>query len=73
MLPYWQGRSFWTCAGKVILLAAHRNFLRALVKHLDRISDADVAALNFPTGIPSRYEFDEDLRPGDAWRGIPRP
>ena len=50
-------------AGKVVLLAAHGNSLRALVKHLDGISDVDIAGLNIPTGIPLRYELDEDLRP----------
>jgi 2,3-bisphosphoglycerate-dependent phosphoglycerate mutase len=50
-------------AGKVVLLAAHGNSLRALVKHLDEISDADIAGLNIPTGIPLRYELDEDLKP----------
>ena len=50
-------------AGKVVLLAAHGNSLRALVKHLDEISDADIAGLNIPTGIPLRYDLDTDLRP----------
>ena len=53
-------------AGKVVLLAAHGNSLRALVKHLDRISDADIASLNIPTGIPLRYELDDDLEPVKA-------
>ena len=44
------------------LVAAHGNSLRALVKHLDGISDADIAALNIPTGIPLRYELDDDLK-----------
>ena len=50
-------------AGKVVLLAAHGNSLRALVKHLDAISDEAIAGLNIPTGIPLRYELDEELRP----------
>jgi 2,3-bisphosphoglycerate-dependent phosphoglycerate mutase len=50
-------------AGKVVLLAAHGNSLRALVKHLDEISDEAIAGLNIPTGIPLRYELDEELRP----------
>ena len=50
-------------AAGVVLLAAHGNSLRALVKHLDEISDADIAALNIPTGIPLRYELDDELRP----------
>ena len=50
-------------AGKVVLLAAHGNSLRALVKHLDSISDAAIAGLNIPTGIPLRYELDEEFKP----------
>jgi 2,3-bisphosphoglycerate-dependent phosphoglycerate mutase len=50
-------------AGGIVLLAAHGNSLRALVKYLDDISDADIAALNIPTGIPLRYELDDELRP----------
>ena len=46
--------------GKTVLVAAHGNSLRALVKHLDGISDADIAALNIPTGIPLTYSFTED-------------
>jgi 2,3-bisphosphoglycerate-dependent phosphoglycerate mutase len=45
------------------LLAAHGNSLRALVKHLDDISDEDIAALNIPTGIPLLYRLDEQLQP----------
>ena len=57
-------RSFPTCGtGKVTLVVAHGNSLRALVKHLDGISDADIAGLNIPTGIPLLYELDDDLRP----------
>ena len=50
-------------AGKVVCVAAHGNSLRALVKHLDGISDADIAGLNIPTGIPLVYRLDEDLEP----------
>ncbi|GAB09685.1 2,3-bisphosphoglycerate-dependent phosphoglycerate mutase [Gordonia araii NBRC 100433] len=46
-------------AGKTVLIAAHGNSLRALVKHLEQISDADIAELNIPTGNPLRYDFDE--------------
>ena len=49
--------------GKVVLVAAHGNSLRALVKHLDGISDADIATVNIPTGIPLLYELDDDLAP----------
>jgi 2,3-bisphosphoglycerate-dependent phosphoglycerate mutase len=63
-LPYWDSAVVPDLqAGKVVLLAAHGNSLRALVKHLDGISDADIAELNIPTGIPLRYELDEDLQP----------
>ena len=50
-------------AGKTVLVAAHGNSLRALVKHLDGISDEDIAGLNIPTGNPLVYELDADLRP----------
>lgn len=49
--------------GKTVLIAAHGNSLRALVKHLDQMSDADVVGLNIPTGIPLRYDLDAELRP----------
>ena len=63
-LPYWESAVVPDLrAGKVVLLAAHGNSLRALVKHLDGISDADIAELNIPTGIPLRYELDEQLQP----------
>ena len=66
-LPYWAGSVVPDLrAGKVVLLAAHGNSLRALVKHLDGISDADIAGLNIPTGIPLRYELDDDLKPVKA-------
>ena len=50
-------------AGKTVLMVAHGNSLRALVKHLDQVSDDDIAELNIPTGIPLRYDLDADLRP----------
>ena len=63
-LPYWEAAVVPDLrAGKVVLLAAHGNSLRALVKHLDGISDADIVGLNIPTGIPLRYDLDDDLRP----------
>jgi 2,3-bisphosphoglycerate-dependent phosphoglycerate mutase len=46
-----------------VLIAAHGNSLRALVKHLDGMSDDDVVGLNIPTGIPLLYELDDDLKP----------
>lgn len=50
-------------AGKRVLIAAHGNSLRALVKYLDNISDADIADLNIPTGVPLVYELDDELKP----------
>ena len=50
-------------AGKVTLIEAHGNSLRAIVKHLDAIGDADIVGLNIPTGIPLLYELDDDLKP----------
>ena len=64
LLPYWESdiaddlRS-----GKTVLVTAHGNSLRALVKQLEGISDDDIAELNIPTGIPLVYKLDEDLRP----------
>jgi len=49
--------------GETVLIVAHGNSLRALVKHLDGISDAAIAELNIPTGIPLLYELDDDFRP----------
>jgi len=50
-------------AGRTVLIAAHGNSLRALVKYLDGMSDEDVVGLNIPTGIPLRYDLDADLKP----------
>jgi 2,3-bisphosphoglycerate-dependent phosphoglycerate mutase len=50
-------------AGRTVLIAAHGNSLRALVKYLDGMSDEDVVGLNIPTGIPLRYDLDVDLKP----------
>src|SRR6478752_8641337 len=63
-LPYWESAIVPDLrAGQTVLVAAHGNSLRALVKHLDGISDEDIAALNIPTGMPLVYELDDDLRP----------
>jgi 2,3-bisphosphoglycerate-dependent phosphoglycerate mutase len=63
-LPYWHGTIVPDLqAGKRVLIAAHGNSLRALVKFLDGISDADIVELTIPTGIPLVYELDADLRP----------
>jgi 2,3-bisphosphoglycerate-dependent phosphoglycerate mutase len=50
-------------AGKTVLVTAHGNSLRAIVKHIDCISDEDIAKVNIPTGIPLLYEFGEDWEP----------
>jgi 2,3-bisphosphoglycerate-dependent phosphoglycerate mutase len=50
-------------AGKLVLVAAHGNSIRAIVKHIDCISDEDIAEINIPTGIPLLYEFDNDYEP----------
>ena len=63
-LPYWDAEIVPDLrAGKTVLVTAHGNSLRALVKHLDGISDDDIAGLNIPTGIPLRYDLDEALQP----------
>jgi 2,3-bisphosphoglycerate-dependent phosphoglycerate mutase len=64
MLPYWDADIVPDLrAGRTVLVAAHGNSLRALVKHLDGISDEAIAGLNIPTGIPLLYQLDDDLRP----------
>ena len=64
LLPYWQDEVAGDLlAGKTVMIAAHGNSLRALVKHLDNISDEDIAGVNIPTGIPLVYELDENLKP----------
>jgi 2,3-bisphosphoglycerate-dependent phosphoglycerate mutase len=64
MLPYWyDGIVPDLRAGHVVLVAAHGNSLRALVKHLDAISDKDIVGLNIPTGQPLVYELDDALQP----------
>ena len=63
-LPYWYDEIVPDLyGGLVVLVAAHGNSLRAIVKHLDKIGDAEVVALNIPTGIPLVYELDDDLKP----------
>ena len=64
MIPYWENEIQPDLrAGKVVLVAAHGNSLRALVKHLDGISDTDIAGLNIPTGMPLLYELDDNFKP----------
>jgi 2,3-bisphosphoglycerate-dependent phosphoglycerate mutase len=64
MLPYWESDiQKDLAAGHTVLVTAHGNSLRALVKHLDDISDTDISELNIPTGIPLVYELDDEFRP----------
>ena len=64
MLPYWESDIIPDLrAGRTVLVAAHGNSLRALVKHLDEIDDQTISGLNIPTGIPLLYELDDALRP----------
>jgi 2,3-bisphosphoglycerate-dependent phosphoglycerate mutase len=66
LLPYWHDAIVPDLrAGHVVLVAAHGNSLRALRKHLDNISDDDIVGLELPTGVPTVYELDDDLRPVD--------
>ena len=63
-LPYWANNiSPYVKSGRTIMIVAHGNSLRALVKHLDNISNEDIVKLNIPTGIPLVYELDENLTP----------
>jgi 2,3-bisphosphoglycerate-dependent phosphoglycerate mutase len=67
LLPYWYDALVPDlAAGRTPLVVAHGNSLRALVKHLDEIGDAQIAELNIPTGIPLVYELDADFRPKQA-------
>jgi 2,3-bisphosphoglycerate-dependent phosphoglycerate mutase len=71
VLPYWQG----TIAPKVlqgqrVLIAAHGNSLRALVKHLSQIGDADITQVEIPTGSPFVYDLDANLSPIHAYRYV---
>jgi 2,3-bisphosphoglycerate-dependent phosphoglycerate mutase len=63
-LPYWrQTIAPSVAAGEKVIIVAHGNSLRALVKYLDDVGDAEIVALNIPTGIPLVYELDDDLKP----------
>jgi 2,3-bisphosphoglycerate-dependent phosphoglycerate mutase len=64
MLPYWYDAIIPDLrTGQTVLVVAHGNSLRALVKHLDDIGDDEITGLNIPTGIPLRYDLDDALRP----------
>ena len=63
-LPFWEKTiSPKIKEGKKVMIVAHGNSLRALVKHLDKISDQKIISLNIPTGIPLVYELDQNLEP----------
>ena len=72
-VPYWEETiAPQVAAGKRVLIVAHGNSLRALVKYLDNISEEDIIGLNIPTGIPLVYELDDDLKPlGHRYLGDP--
>ncbi len=75
MVPYWYDAiAPALLSGQVVLVAAHGNSLRALIKHLDQMSGEDIAKLEIPTGVPIVYELDKALRPrqrGGRWLGDP--
>jgi 2,3-bisphosphoglycerate-dependent phosphoglycerate mutase len=63
-VPYWEGTiSPQLKQGKRVIIAAHGNSIRALVKYLDHVPDDDIVNVNIPTGVPLIYELDDDLRP----------
>ena len=64
VVPYWESAIVPAIrSGRRVVVAAHGNSLRALVKHLDKVSDADIVELNIPTGVPLVYELDEKMVP----------
>ncbi len=66
VLPYWQSTIVPVLtAGETVIISAHGNSLRALVKHLSGISDEDITGLEIPTGEPIIYQFDDQMRPGE--------
>jgi 2,3-bisphosphoglycerate-dependent phosphoglycerate mutase len=63
MMPLWEQIKSDLEAGRTVLVTAHGNSLRALVKHLDGISDEDIAELNIPTGMPLVYKLNDKFEP----------
>ena len=64
VIPYWQEAIVPEIrAGKKVIIAAHGNSLRALVKYLDNVSEKDILELNIPTGVPLLYTLDKDMKP----------
>ena len=62
-LPYWHDSIVPIRQGKRVIIVAHGNSLRALVKHLDNVFNEEIPELNIPTGVPLVYQFDNDLKP----------
>jgi 2,3-bisphosphoglycerate-dependent phosphoglycerate mutase len=75
MLPYWYDAIVPDLrGGRLVLVAAHGNSIRALVKHLDAIGDDEITRLEIPTGVPIVYDLDDQLHPtvaGGRWLGDP--
>ena len=68
VLPYWESDILPVLAsGETVIISAHGNSLRALVKHLSSISDEDITGLEIPTGQPIIYEFDDQMKPGERY------
>jgi len=68
VLPYWESAILPVLAsGETVIISAHGNSLRALVKHLSNISDDDITGLEIPTGQPIIYDFDENMVPGERY------
>ncbi|HAU22324.1 MAG TPA: 2,3-diphosphoglycerate-dependent phosphoglycerate mutase [Erythrobacter sp.] len=68
VLPYWQDAIIPVLAsGETVIISAHGNSLRALVKHLSNISDDEITGLEIPTGEPIIYDFDGDMQPGERY------
>jgi 2,3-bisphosphoglycerate-dependent phosphoglycerate mutase len=64
VLPYWHAELAPVIkSGKRVIIAAHGNSMRALVKYLDNISESEIPGLNIPTGVPLIYELDDELKP----------
>ena len=73
MLPFWHARIAPELrAGRNVLVVAHGNSLRAMVKMLDNVAESDITELNIPTGVPLLYELDNELQPrGSRYLGDP--
>ena len=68
VLPYWESDILPVLAsGETVIISAHGNSLRALVKHLSKISDEDITGLEIPTGQPIIYDFDDNMVPGERY------